>query len=148
MKLHELKPPAGSKHAVKRLGRGDSSGHGGTSTRGHKGHHARSGFSRSFNIEGGQMPLARRLPKRGFARVRPVQTVAVNVGDIVARCQGPRITLDALKTAGCVRSGQLLKVLGEGSVTRAVEIHAHAFSRKAREKIEKAGGTAVVVPQE
>jgi len=92
------------------------------------------------------MPLARRLPKRGFVRVKPVRTAALNLRDLLVKCADVSpITLDVMKKAGCVRDGWLVKILGEGTISRPVEIHAHAFSRTAREKIEKAGGKAVVL---
>ncbi len=94
------------------------------------------------------MPLARRLPKRGFTSPRPNRVRSMNIGDLVQRCAGATVlTLETIRAAGCLADGWMLKVLGEGTVSSAIEVHAHAFSRLAREKIEKAGGKAVVVRQ-
>lgn len=146
MRLHQINPPEGSRRGPKRLGRGDASGHGGTSTRGHKGHKSRSGFSLGFNFEGGQMPLARRLPKRGFTHLpaRPADTVNLRV--LEARCSdGDVVSPETLAEQGIVRSGVPVKILGAGSLSKKLEVHAHRFSEKARKEIEKAGGKAVVV---
>ena len=145
MKLHQLKPPVGATHKTKRVGRGDASGHGGTSTRGHKGHEARKGFSLSYNFEGGQMPLARRLPKRGFTHVKDfTETVNLKTIDKFLK-EKEKITPEILVERGLVKKGEKVKILSEGSVSRQIEIHAHGFSAKAKEKIEKAGGKAVIL---
>jgi len=146
MKLHQLKPPPGSRHARKRLGRGDASGHGGTSTRGHKGHKSRTGFSLSFNFEGGQMPLARRVPKHGFSHAKSVRWVAINLKQILSAFSGvSEISLTDFRKRSWLGEKDYLKVLGNGQVTAPVQIQAHAFSSSARAKIEKAGGKAVVI---
>lgn len=144
MNLHTLKPRPGAKHRVKRLGCGESSGHGKTSGKGHKGQKARSGGSIRLGFEGGQMPLIRRMPKRGFSNEAfRTRYAIVNVGDIEARF-GSGATVDeaALKAAGLIR-GQYdgIKILGNGEVTKGFNIAAGKVSASAREKIEKAGGT-------
>ena len=149
MKLHEIKPPSGSNHYKKRVGRGNASGHGGTSTRGHKGHKARSGFSHSFNFEGGQMPLVRRLPKRGFTRVKKETVEIVNLSQIEAKFkEGDKIIPCNLLEAGLVKKGINVKILGDGDIKKKVEVNAHGFSLKARDKIEKAGGKALIIKAE
>ncbi len=133
---------------LKRVGRGTGSGHGKTCGRGHKGQGARAGWSRSPIFEGGQMPLVRRIPKRGFHN-RFAQTVAVvNLGDLDKRFEaGEEVTPETLHTKNLAR-GQfdVLKVLGDGELTKALRISAHRFSRSALEKIRQAGGEAVVLP--
>jgi len=144
--LSRLAPAPGSRRKVKRIGRGPGSGHGKTATRGNKGQRSRSGSTAQyFGFEGGQMPLHRRLPKRGFTNIFKVEYSIVNVGDL-ARFEG-EITPERLLEAGVVR--KLLagvKVLGDGEVTRAIVVHAHRFSRSAREKIAAAGGRAELIP--
>jgi large subunit ribosomal protein L15 len=133
--LHDLSPGAGSKRGRKRVGRGPGSGRGKTSTRGEKGQKARSGGSVHPRFEGGQMPLIRRIPKRGFKSLNRVEFQVVNVRD-----------LEALKSAGLVRSlNKPVKVLGVGDVTKALSVSAHAFSGAARAKIEAAGGSVSIV---
>lgn len=130
----------------RRLGRGDGSGRGKTSTRGHKGAHSRSGFRRRWYAEGGQMPLYRRLPKKGFSNVRfRVRYDVVNVGQLEVFEAGTRVTLDLLADKGLLkpRHGKL-KVLGEGELSVALEVTAAKFSGKAQEKIVQAGGKAEV----
>lgn len=149
MKLHELKVPEGAKHKKKRLGRGDSSGHGGTSTRGHKGHKARSGYRLPFNFEGGQMPLTRRLPKRGFTHVKKYKVEIVNLNQLEKKFQdGEEITVEKLKEKGLIKKGEFVKILGEGKLIKNFSIHAHQFSKKAKEKIEKAGGKVNIIKVE
>jgi len=146
MKLHELKAPTGSRHSRKRLGRGDASGHGGTSTRGHKGHKSRSGFHLSFNFEGGQMSLTRRLPKRGFTHLPYIRIETVNLKRIDRVFpDGATVTPDALKEAGLIKKTLYVKVLGDGALTKKLNIQAHAFSGKAKSKIEKSGGQAALI---
>jgi large subunit ribosomal protein L15 len=146
MKLHEIKPPAGATHYRKRVGRGNASGHGGTSTRGHKGHRSRSGFSHSYNFEGGQMPLVRRLPKRGFTHLKKDPYEIVNISQISQLFnEGDKILPASMQKAGLVKKGSLVKVLGSGDVKKGLEVSAHIFSAKAKDKIEKAGGKAVVI---
>lgn len=145
MKLHELKPAAGSKGREKRIGRGEGSGHGGTSTRGHKGAQARSGYSRKTGFEGGQMPIQRRLPKFGFTNPNRVEYKAINVDvlELIATENNLSvITLDAIREAGYAGRNDLVKILGNGTLTKAVEVTANAFSKSAIAKIEAAGGKA------
>jgi len=135
----------GSNRKKKRLGRGDSSGHGSTSTRGNKGAHSRSGFSSPGNREGGQMPLIRRIPKRGFTNVNRLRYQIVSVGTLAAAFEaGQSVTVEAIREKRLVGKRSLpVKVLGEGKIEKSLEIHAHAFSASAKEKIEKAGGTSI-----
>lgn len=142
MKLHNLKPPCGSTHYRKRVGRGYGSGHGGTSTAGHKGHQARSGFSRPFNFEGGQMPLVRRLPKRGFTHLKKNYEI-LNLKELAVFAEGTTVTLEMLQNQGLVKKGARVKILGEGSIDKKLNVQGHSFSNLARAKIEKAGGQVV-----
>jgi large subunit ribosomal protein L15 len=139
MKLHDLTPAKGSKKDKKRVGRGPGSGLGKTAGRGHKGQRSRSGYSRRPGFEGGQMPLVRRLPKRGFTNIFRKEYAVVNLADL-AELEG-EITPELLAETGRVRRGRMVKVLGDGEITRALTVKAHAFSASAREKIEAAGGT-------
>lgn len=139
MKLHELSPAKGSKHSRKRVGRGPGSGLGKTAGRGEKGQKSRTGYSSRPGFEGGQMPLVRRVPKRGFTNIFKVEYSVVNVGDL-AELEG-EITPASLAGQGLVRSGRLVKVLGEGEIGKALRITANKFSKSARAKIEAAGGT-------
>lgn len=148
MKLHELKVPFGAKHKKKRLGRGDSSGHGGTSTRGHKGHKARSGYKLSFNFEGGQMPLFRRLPKRGFTHLKKHRVEIVNLSQIEKLFNdGEEITIEKLKEKGLIKKGEYVKILGEGNLSKKLIFCVHHFSKKAKEKIEKVGGKINIIEE-
>lgn len=148
MKLHQIKAPSGATHYRKRVGRGDASGHGGTSTRGHKGHKSRKGFSLSFNFEGGQMPLARRLPKHGFTHVKKSYAEIANVNDLEKLFnESDTVTPETLREKGLVKKCDNIKILGQGTIKKKIEIHAHFFSSKAVEKIEKAGGKAVQLKQ-
>jgi large subunit ribosomal protein L15 len=145
MRLHDLSPAKGSKHTRKRLGRGPGSGTGKTAGRGEKGQKSRSGHSRRPGFEGGQMPLIRRVPKRGFTNIFRTEYAVVNVGALAAleergALQGP-ITPETLAASGLVRAGRPLKVLGDGEVGRALSVTAHRFSKTARAKIEAAGGS-------
>ncbi len=151
MRLNELSPAPGSKRSRKRLGRGTGSGYGKTSGRGHKGAGARSGSGAHTTYEGGQMPLQRRLPRlKGMARgphtvARPKNYAPVNVGEL-AELSGDEIGVEELKAAGMVRKKEeMVKILGDGEIGRAVRVRAHAFSRSAREKIEAAGGSVEVL---
>jgi large subunit ribosomal protein L15 len=132
----------------KRIGRGPGSGHGKTSTRGNKGQGSRSGYASMRVFEGGQMPLVRRIPKRGFNNSFAQSVAVVNLGDLDAKfAGGEEVTLESLKAKSLAKgSFDLLKVLGNGELTKKLKISAHRFSRSALEKIEKAGGTAVVLP--
>jgi large subunit ribosomal protein L15 len=145
MNLSSLKPPAGQKKARKRIGRGMGSGHGKTSTRGSKGQHAGTGFSQKRGFEGGQMPLHRRLPKRGFTNIFKKQFAIVNLGRL-EKLDGDTFTVDRLLELGLVKKqGEAVKVLGSGQLTRKITIEAHQFSKSALEKIQKAGGEALVI---
>ncbi len=143
MKLNELKVPKGAlSKKNKRRGQGAASGIGGTAGRGHKGQKALSGGKVRRGFEGGQMPLIRRLPKRGFTNPFPTRYEVVNLADILTRGLEGEITPEVLKNAGLVRkSGSMVKILGDGDVQKALNIKAHAFSRSAKEKIVNAGGT-------
>ncbi len=147
MRLHDLKPRPGAKHRRKRLGQGESSGHGKTSGRGGKGQTARSGSSIRIGFEGGQMPLIRRIPKRGFNNARHGTTyLPVNVEALNAFADGARVDEAALREAGLANGhGEGIKILGDGEVTKKLSVSAHAFSKSARTKIEAKGGTCEVV---
>ncbi len=145
MKLHNLKPACGSTHSRRRLGRGPGSGLGGTSTRGHKGAKARSGYKNKIGFEGGQMPLQRRLPKFGFKNINRIEYQAVNLSSIqnLAEKSGlTKIAVSDMVAAGLVKADGLVKVLGNGELTAKVEVVANAFSKSAEEAIKSVGGTA------
>ena len=145
MKLSNLKPAAGSTHSRRRLGRGPGSGLGGTSTRGHKGAKARSGYKRKVGFEGGQMPLQRRLPKFGFKNINRVEYQVVNLSSIQKLAEKKnleKITIEDMVDAGMVSAKGLVKVLGNGTLTAKVEVVANAFSKSAEEAIQNVGGTA------
>lgn len=143
MNLHSLKPRPGSKHRVKRLGCGESSGHGKTSGKGHKGQKARSGGSIRLGFEGGQMPLIRRVPKRGFNNnAFKTQFAIVNLGDLNAFESGAEVNEESLLKAGLIRRPyELVKVLGSGELKKALKITVDKASATAKDAIEKAGGT-------
>jgi large subunit ribosomal protein L15 len=143
MDLSGLKPPKGAKHARKRVGRGQGSGQGKTAGRGHKGAQSRSGYTRKRGFEGGQMPLHRRVPKRGFHNPFRVEYAVVNLDTIADRFEaGAVVTPDLLRERGLVReAGAPIKVLARGDVGKALTVRAHKFSGKAAEKIAAAGGT-------
>ena len=147
MRLDELKPAPGSKHRRKIVGRGIGSGHGAQSTRGMKGQRSRSGFSGMTGFEGGQMPLIRRVPKRGFRHTAfRIDFGVVNIGDFEKRFEAKAsVTPQALKELGLLKGETKVKVLGDGTLSKSLSVQAHAFSASAKEKIEKAGGTAEVV---
>lgn len=141
-----MKPAPGSVKREKRIGRGEGSGHGGTSTRGHKGAKSRSGYSRKIGFEGGQMPLQRRVPKSGFKNINRVEFKAINLSTLealAAKLDTDRIDFQTLLTAGLVNKNALVKILGKGTLTRKLEVHAHAFSKSAQAAIEAIQGTAV-----
>lgn len=145
MKLNNLKPAAGSTHSRRRLGRGPGSGLGGTSTRGHKGAKARSGYKKKVGFEGGQMPLQRRLPKFGFKNINRVEYQAVNLSSIqklVEKTNLEKVTVEDMVAARLVSAKGLVKVLGNGELTVKVEVVANAFSKSAEEAIQNVGGTA------
>jgi large subunit ribosomal protein L15 len=146
MRLNELKPRPGAKHRVKRLGCGESSGHGKTSGKGHKGQKARSGGSIRLGFEGGQMPLIRRLPKRGFGNGAFRATYAIiNLADLEKFDADAHVTEQVLREKGLLKgSVDGVKVLGHGELTKKLTVEADKFSASARQKIEQAGGAAVV----
>ncbi|TFH48157.1 MAG: 50S ribosomal protein L15 [Bacteroidia bacterium] len=146
MNLSNLKPAEGSVKSQKRIGRGEGSGHGGTSTRGHKGAKSRSGYSKKVGFEGGQMPLQRRVPKGGFKNINRVEYKGINLStieDLATRLDAKRIDFQTLLTAGLINKNSLVKILGNGTLTRSLEVHAHAFSKSAQAAIEANKGTAV-----
>jgi large subunit ribosomal protein L15 len=145
MNLSNLKPPAGQTKKGKRIGRGMGSGHGKTSTRGSKGQRAGTGFGQKRGFEGGQMPLHRRLPKRGFTNIFKKQFAIVNLGRL-EKLEGDSFNVDRLVALGVIKKlGDGLKVLGTGQLTRKITVEAHHFSKSALEKIENAGGSAQVI---
>jgi len=145
MNLSGLRPPAGQKKVRKRVGRGMGSGHGKTSARGHKGQHAGTGFSQKRGFEGGQMPLHRRLPKRGFTNIFKKQFAIVNLRQL-EKLEGDTFNADRLIELGAIRKvGDGLKILGTGQLTRRITVEAHQFSKSAMEKIQNAGGTAQLI---
>jgi len=145
IKLGEIKKPAGSTRNRKRIGRGSGSGTGKTSGKGHKGHQARAGYRRKAYHEGGQMPLYRKIPKRGFKNPGRVEYQALNISRL-AKLTAAELTLEVLVKSRLVSSAnQLYKVLGTGDIDRALVVHAHAFSKTARTKIEAAGGRCEVI---
>ena len=147
MSLSDLKPPRGMKHAKKRIGRGQGSGNGKTAGRGHKGAKSRAGFKFKRGFEGGQMPLHRRVPKRGFHNEFRVEYAVVNLDTLAERFEADTvITPELLRERGLINSTrQPIKVLARGDVAKKLTVHAHKFSGKAAEKIAAAGGTAEVL---
>lgn len=147
MRLHNLKPRPGAKHRRKRLGQGESSGHGKTSGRGGKGQSARSGSSIRIGFEGGQMPLIRRIPKRGFNNARHATVyIPVNLDTLNSFEDGARVDEAALRAVGLANGrAEGIKILGRGELTRKLTVAAHAFSASARARIEALGGSCEVV---
>ena len=147
MSLSNLRPPKGAKHAKKRIGRGHGSGHGKTATRGHKGAKSRSGWKKKRGFEGGQMPLHRRIPKRGFHNLFRTEYAVVNLDTLVDRFDaGTVITPELLREQGIIRSArQPIKVLARGDISKKLTVRAHKFSGKAAEKIAAAGGATEVL---
>jgi large subunit ribosomal protein L15 len=146
MKLGEIKPAKGAKKNRKRLGCGTGSGHGKTSGKGHKGQKCRSGASIPAWFEGGQMPLQRRVPKRGFTNIFRVQRQVVNVGTLEAFDANAEITVETLLDRGIISNlNKPVKLLGEGELTKPLKITVHACSKKAKEIVEKAGGEVQIV---
>ena len=146
MELYNLKPAEGSTHNSKRVGHGYGSGKGRTSTRGHKGAKARSGYSRKIGFEGGQMPLQRRVPKFGFKNINRVEYKGINLSTLQALADAKqlgRITVEDLIAAGYINKHQLVKILGNGELTSKLEVVAHAFSKTAEAAITEKGGNAV-----
>ncbi len=143
MDLSDLKPPKGATHATKRVGRGQGSGHGKTAGRGHKGAKSRSGFKRKRGFEGGQMPLHRRLPKRGFTNVFRVEYAVINLDQLDKLFEAnAEVTPEVLQQHGLAQGSQRIKVLGRGDLGKALTVRAHRFSGAAAQKIQAAGGAA------
>ena len=148
MDLSNLKPAAGSVKKGKRIGRGQGSGHGGTSTRGHKGAQSRSGYSHTRGFEGGQMPLQRVVPKFGFKNVNRVEYKAINLSSVQTLAESKNLEVVDLKVlvdAGLASKNDRVKILGNGELTLKLEVKAHAFSKSAKEAIEKLEGTTEIV---
>ena len=148
MKLNNLKPAAGSTHSRRRIGRGPGSGLGGTSTRGHKGAKARSGYKKKIGFEGGQMPLQRRLPKFGFKNINHVEYYAVNLSTLQALAEANNLTkigIRELKEAGVLKGKKLVKILGNGELKAKLDVQANAFSKSAEEAIKAVGGNARMI---
>ena len=148
MDLHNLKPANGSTHRQRRIGRGQGSGKGGTSTRGHKGAQSRSGYSRKIGFEGGQMPIYRILPKRGFKNINRVEFNAINVSTLQKlseKLNVERIDREVLVNNGLAKKSDLIAVLAKGELTAKVHVVADKFSAKAKAMIEQCGGTAELV---
>lgn len=143
MELNEFSWPRRARRSLKRVGRGRSSGHGKTCCRGGKGQSARTGYSQKRGFEGGQTPMQRRLPKRGFTNIFRQEYQGVNVSQLEVFAPGTAVTVDLLKANGLVPKGaKLVKILGDGELSHKLDVTAHAFSKGARSKIEAAGGTA------
>ena len=148
MNLHNMKPASGSTQNSKRIGRGQGTGKGGTSTKGHKGRKSRSGYSRKVGFEGGQMPLQRRLPKFGFTNVNRKEYRAINVDtlQLLADEQNiTEITKDVLVANGLAKKNEIVKIMGRGELKSGISISAHKFTKSAEEAISKAGGTAITL---
>lgn len=146
MELNNLKPAKGSTHHDKRIGRGAGSGRGGYSTRGNKGAQSRSGYSRKLGFEGGQMPLQRRLPKFGFTNLKRVEFKPINLStleELSSKNNVVEINIDTLIAAGFVSGNDKVKILGNGTITKALTVTAHAFSKSAEAAIAAAGGSVV-----
>lgn len=148
MKLHELRPAKGATHKDKRIGRGDGSGHGGTSTKGTKGGQSRAGYKRKMGHEGGQMPIQRRIPKRGFKNPHRVEYKVINLGQVEQLAQKYNITefsLENLYINGLIAQNDLIKILGNGELTGKYTFKVNAVSEKAKTAIEAAGGSVEIV---
>ena len=145
--IHDLRPSPGATHARKRVGRGPGSGHGKTAGRGNKGQKSRTGYRHQRGFEGGQMPLHRRVPKRGFTNIFRVEYDIVNISDLDRFEAGAAVTLEALAERRLARRSRPVKILGDGAITKALTVSAHKFSAAARASIEAAGGRCEVVPR-
>jgi large subunit ribosomal protein L15 len=148
MELNNLKSAKGSTHSERRIGRGEGSGKGGTSTRGHKGAQSRSGYSRKLGFEGGQMPLQRRLPKFGFTNKERVEFKPINLStleDLATAKNLTEISVETLIAAGFLSKNDRVKILGNGTITKALTVTAHAFSKSAKAAIEGVQGKALTV---
>ena len=148
MKLNNLKPAAGSTHSRRRIGRGPGSGLGGTSTRGHKGAKARSGYKKKIGFEGGQMPLQRRVPKAGFKNINHKEYFVVNLSTLQKLAEAKSLTkigVAELKDAGLTNGKELVKVLGNGKLKVKLDVEANGFSKSAEEAITAVGGNATII---
>ena len=148
MKLNTLKPAEGSTHSRRRIGRGPGSGLGGTSTRGHKGAKARSGYKKKIGFEGGQMPLQRRVPKAGFKNINHKEYFAVNLSVLQMLAESKNLTkigLDDLRAANLVKKNALVKILGNGELKAKLEVEANAFSKTAEKAIKAVGGNTTII---
>jgi large subunit ribosomal protein L15 len=148
MNLHSLKPAEGSVKNRKRIARGQGSGRGGTSTKGHKGAQSRTGYSKSVGFEGGQMPLQRRVPKFGFKNPTRVEYVGINLDrlqEIIDNTKATEISTASLIAANVIKKTQIVKILGRGELTSKVDVKVNAFTKTAKEAIEKAGGSAETI---
>ena len=148
MKLHQLRPAKGATHKEKRLGRGEASGHGGTSTKGNKGHQSRSGFKNKMAHEGGQMPIQRRVPKRGFKNPHRVEFKVFNLGQaeqLAGKYNITEFSLENLFINGLVSQNDKVKILGNGELKAKLTFKVNAVSEKAKSAIEAAGGTVEIV---
>lgn len=148
MNLHNLKPAPGSIKKRKRVGRGEGSGHGGTSTRGHKGAKSRSGYKSKIGFEGGQMPLQRRVPKFGFKNRNRIEYKGINVDtlqELVEKTKASAITPELLIANGLANKKDLIKILGRGEISAKVDVTAHKFSASAQKAIEEKGGTVTTL---
>lgn len=148
MNLSNLQPASGSTKTEKRIGRGQGSGHGGTSTRGHKGQKSRSGYSRKIGFEGGQMPLQRVVPKSGFKNINRVEYKAINLEVLQQLAEKANLTVidkESLIAAGIASKNDKIKILGSGTLSVKLEVKAHAFSKSAKEAIEKLQGTTEIL---
>ncbi len=143
--VHDLGPAPGATHYKKRVGRGPGSGHGKTAGRGHKGQRSRSGYRHQRGFEGGQMPLHRRVPKRGFTNIFRVEYDIVNISDLDRFDAGASVTPDSLALARLARKSRLVKILGDGEIKKALNVSAHKFSASAKARIEAAGGRCEVL---
>ena len=148
MKLNNLKPAEGSTHSRRRIGRGPGSGLGGTSTRGHKGAKARSGYKRKIGFEGGQMPLQRRIPKAGFKNINHKEYFAINLSTLQSLAESKNLTkigLEELRAASLVKGNVLVKILGNGELKAKIDVEANAFSKSAEQAIKAVGGNATII---
>ena len=148
MKLNNLKPAEGSTHSRRRIGRGPGSGLGGTSTRGHKGAKARSGYKKKIGFEGGQLPIQRRLPKGGFKNINHKEYFAVNIETLQKLAETKNLTkigVAELVAAGLTNGKELVKILGKGQLTAKIDVEANAFSKTAEEAIKAVGGTTTII---
>lgn len=148
MKLHDLRPAKGATHSKKRLGRGEASGKGGTSTKGNKGGQSRAGYSSKIGFEGGQMPIQRRVPKRGFKNINRVEYKVLNIGaidELVEKYGLSEISVDTLYVNNLVGKTDLIKILGNGEIKTKINFQVNAVSASAKAAIEAAGGTVEII---